>query len=317
MIWLSWRQQRLETMLSAALLALVCVLLVPLGLHIASVYTGSGAAACVTHAAANGAGCNSIVNDFLSRYEHAGSIIPWLNLLPGVFAILFAAPLVLELEQGTFRFSWTQGVTKRRWLAVKLATVYGSGLLATLAFSVLLTWWRQPLDHVQGRMDINVFDFEGIVPYAYTLFALSLVLALGVFTRRTIVATGGALVAFFAARISIQTWLRQHYVAPIKVVWRPGSAGPTNLDRAWNLVSAPSDAHGHPLLHGDQIIARCMGASKLQTGRCLNAHHIYNLAVYQPASRFWLFQGIETAIFTGAAAVLLLAAAWWVRHRIG
>ena len=41
---------------------------------------------------------------------------------------------------------------------------------------------------------------------------------------------------------------------------------------------------------------------------CLDAHHIYNIAVYQPASRFWLFQGIEAAIFTGLAAALLLGA---------
>jgi hypothetical protein len=316
-IWLSWRQQRLETVLSAMLLALSCALLIPLGLHIASVYSGSGAAACVAHTATNGSGCSSIVNDFIVRYEHAGSIIPWLNLLPGIFAVLFAAPLVLELEQGTFRFSWTQGITRRRWFGVKLVTLFGSGLLATLALSMLLTWWRQPLDHVQGRMDTNVFDFEGVVPYAYTVFALSLVLALGVFTRRTIVATGGALVAFFAARISIQTWLRAHYLAPIKVIWRPGTAGPSNLGHAWSLVSGPSDAHGHAIPNADSIIARCMGGAKLQAQRCLGDHHIFNLAVYQPASRFWLFQGIEAAIFVGAAAVLLGAASWWLRHRIG
>ena len=204
MIWLSWRQQRLEAVLTMGLLALACALLLPLGLHMAAVYSNSGAGACVAHTRSSGAGCGSIVSDFLHRFEHAGPIIPWLNLLPGIFGVLFAAPLVLELEQGAFRFSWTQGITRRRWLAVKLAMIYGSGLLATLALTVLMTWWREPLDHLQGRMDTNVFDFEGIVPYAYTVFALSLVLALGVFTRRTIAATGGALVTFFAIRISIQ-----------------------------------------------------------------------------------------------------------------
>jgi hypothetical protein len=316
-IWLSWRQQRLEAALTAGLLALVCALLLPLGLHMASAYTGTGAAACVAHTAASGAGCGGIVNDFLHRFEHAGPIVPWLNLLPGLFAVLFAAPLVLELEHGTFRFSWTQGITRGRWLTVKLATIYGSGLLATAGLTVLMTWWRQPLDQVQGRMDANVFDFEGVVPYAYTVFALSLVLALGVFTRRTIAATGGALVAFFALRISIQTWIRQHYLAPVKVVWRPGTPGPTNLDRAWNLVSGPSDAHGRPLAGAQRTIAGCMNAPKHEAERCLSAHRIYNLAIYQPASRFWLFQGIEAAIFTALAAILLIAAAWWLRHRIG
>ena len=39
-----------------------------------------------------------------------------------------------------------------------------------------MTWWRAPLDHLHGRMEVNVFDFEGVVPFAYTLFAVGLVL---------------------------------------------------------------------------------------------------------------------------------------------
>jgi hypothetical protein len=316
-IWLSLRQQRLETVLTAALLAGACLLLLPLGLHMASVYSSSGAAACVTHTAASGAGCGGIVSDFLRRFEHAGPIVPWLNFVPGLIGVLFAAPLVLEVEQGTFRFSWTQGITRRRWLSIKLATIYASGLLATVALTVLLTWWREPLDQVQGRMEPNVFDFEGIVPYAYTLFALSLVIALGVLTRRTIVAAGGGLLAFFALRISFQTWVREHYLAPIKVVWQAPAEGPTDLARAWQIVSGPSDAHGRPIVGAERIIASCIARPKLEAGRCLSAHHIYNVAVYEPASRFWLFQGIEAAIFAGLAVALLGVALSWLRHRIG
>lgn len=315
MIWLTWRQQRVEAALTAALLLLACALLLPVGLQMASAYTGSGAAACTAHAA--GAGCGGIVADFVRRFEHAGPIVPWLNLVPGLFGVLFAAPLVLELEHGTFRFSWTQGVTKRRWLSVKLGVVYASALLATAGLTVLLTWWRGPLDNVQGRMAPNVFDFEGVVPYAYALFALSLVLALGVFTRRTVVATGGGLLAFFAFRLSIQTWVRQHYLAPIRAVWQAPAEGPSDLGRAWQLVSGPGDARGRPLQGVDRTIAACVGGPKGETARCLRGHHIYNLAVYQPASRFWLFQGIEAAIFTGLAAALLVAALWWLRHRVG
>jgi hypothetical protein len=282
----------------------------------ASAYTGSGAGACVARTAANGSGCGGIVSDFLSRFEHAGPIVPWLNFVPGLLGVLFAAPLVVELEQGTFRLAWTQSVTRRRWLSVKLAMIYGSALLGAVALTVLMTWWRGPLDSVQGRMELNVFDFEGIVPYAYTLFAVSLVVALGVFTRRVVVAAGGTLLAYFALRIAIQTWVREHYVAPIRVVWRPGREGPSNLDRAWNIVSGPSDAHGRALPGAERILAACMSGPKQAAERCLDTHGVFNIAVYQPASRFWLFQGIETAIFGGLAAALLLAALWWLRHRI-
>ncbi|MCI0687292.1 MAG: hypothetical protein L0Y54_08660 [Sporichthyaceae bacterium] len=34
----------------------------------------------------------------------------------------------------------------------------------------------------------------------------------------------------------------------------------------------------------------------------------YNWELFQPADRFWLFQGIETGIFVALAAVLLVLA---------
>jgi len=301
--------------MAAALLALVAATLVPVGLHMASAYD-NGVAACGAHTAASGAGCGSIVGDFLHRFEHAGPIVPWLNFLPGLFGVLFAAPLVLDLEHGTFRLAWTQSVTRRRWLTIKLLAIFGSGMVATLALTMLMTWWRGPLDHLQGRMEPNVFDFEGIVPYAYTVFALSLVIALGVFTRRMIVSLAGGLLAFFTLRISIQTFAREHFLQPVKVVWSPGTAGPANLDRSWNLLSGPSDAHGHPLPSPNQIVPGCITGPKDQIERCLRAHHVFNVAVYQPASRFWLFQGIEAGIFVGLGVVLLLASAWWLKHRL-
>jgi hypothetical protein len=37
---------------------------------------------------------------------------------------------------------------------------------------------------------------------------------------------------------------------------------------------------------------------------------------YEPASRYWVFQGIETALFVALAALLLFASVWWVRRRL-
>jgi len=42
----------------------------------------------------------------------------------------------------------------------------------------------------------------------------------------------------------------------------------------------------------------------------------YNQQLYHPASRFWLFQSIETTLFVVLAALLLLAAVHWIRRRI-
>ena len=42
----------------------------------------------------------------------------------------------------------------------------------------------------------------------------------------------------------------------------------------------------------------------------------YNQDLFQPADRFWLFQGIETALFVALAVVLVLVAVRLVRRRL-
>jgi hypothetical protein len=312
-IWLTWRLQRVETALVVAALGLAAATLIPLGIHIASTYSTTGVGACLAH---GGSGCGAIVDSFRHRFEHAGSIIPWLNFLPGLIGVLFAAPLVLELEHGTFRFAWTQSVPRGRWLAIRVTAATAGALLATAALTELMTWFRGPLDHVSGRMDPNVFDFEGIVPYAYTLFAFALVLALGVITRRAVNAGAVGLVVYFAGRVGLQTWARKDYVPPIRAIWPAGSPGP-NTDRAWNIVSGPSDAAGHPLPQSvvDRTLRLCGALTHLDAA-CMRGRHVFNLAIYQPAGRFWLLQWIEASIFAGSALALLAVAVWWIRSRV-
>jgi hypothetical protein len=47
---------------------------------------------------------------------------------------------------------------------------------------------------------------------------------------------------------------------------------------------------------------------------CRAQHGGFNDVVYHSASRVWLFQGIEAAVFTGMAIVLGGFAVWWVPH---
>jgi len=312
--WLSLRLQRLELALAALALSLAAASLVPLGLHMASVYDKTHVGACLTH---DGAGCGDVIQSFQQRFEHAGVIIPWLNFLPGVVGVLLAAPLILDFEHGTFRFAWTQSVPRNRWLAGRLIVMCASALLATFALTGLMTWFRGPLDQVNGRMEPNVFDFEGIVPYGYVLFALALAVAIGVVARRAVVAAGVTLIVYFGLRVGLQGWVREDYVAPLRRVWPVGTPGPNHLERAWNITSGPSDAAGHLLSPTAALrVQQLCGGIKRGDIACMRAHHVYNLAVYQPASRFWLLQGIETTIFGGLALVLLAAAAWWIRNRV-
>ncbi len=51
---------------------------------------------------------------------------------PALFGMFWGVPLVArEMESGTHRLVWTQGVTRRRWITSKLAVVMGSAALAS------------------------------------------------------------------------------------------------------------------------------------------------------------------------------------------
>jgi len=49
---------------------------------------------------------------------------------------------------------------------------------------------------------------------------------------------------------------------------------------------------------------------------CAHTHGWLQFVSWQPANRFWTFQGIESLIFFGLAAALLAFTIWWVRRRI-
>ena len=317
MTWVGWRLQRTEALIAAAVLALLAALLIPTGLHMASVYDHDGLSNCLTVRTHD---CNVAIDAFTRRFENRGALLAWFNLVPGLIGVLVAAPLIIELEHGTYRLAWTQSITRRRWLANKLGVAVVSALLAALAMTALVTWWRAPLDQLHGHMQTSVFDFEGTVGFAYVLFALGLALAVGVIWRRTAPAVIVGFVGYTVVRIFVQNWLRQRYQTPLSGTW-PVAAGPRpDLSSAWVLSEGPSDKLGHPFPNAFSTIQSCSRAVNDHTRTidpaCLTKQGLgYFHAVYQPASRFWLFQGIETALFGGIALALILFAAWWVHRR--
>jgi hypothetical protein len=313
-IWLTWRQQRTETVIAVILLALVAAVLVPTGLHMADVYERDGIAACLSDPSA---GCRDAVDSFATRWGTLLNLGGWLNFVPALLGMLLAVPVVLEFERGTFRLAWTQSVTRRRWLATRLSLIAASAVGASVLVTVLVTWWRDPLDEVNGRFT-DGFSLEGVVPSAYTLFAAALVIAFGVVLRRTAAAAGSALVVFAAARIVIENWARPHYQAQLHGTW-PGVPGP-ELQGAWVFRQG-----GELRMLGGQfpdpaVVQSCVtdATTKSFDSACLAQHDVVltAFATYHPASRFWLFQAIETSIFVGLTAALLGFSIWWIRKRI-
>jgi hypothetical protein len=310
-IWLGWRQQRTETAISAAIVVLLAALLVPAGLHVASFYAHDGVARCLNHKTQ---ACAQTLADFGSRAGILRSVMPWMTLLPGMVGVALAAPIVLDLEAGTYRLAWTQSITRGRWVATRFALAIATSLAVAGLLAVLLTWYRGPLDKVFGRFDgSSGFDLEGIVPLGYVLFALGLGLAVGAVWRRTAPAVIASFLGYVACRLFVDGWLRQRFVAPLSATWSIKGRGP-NLNNAWVLSSGLSDRAGH-LFNGNFAALQACGrigyrGDKLLNANCLARHGAgFSHAVWQPDSRFWEFQGIETALFGGIALLLIAFAA--------
>jgi hypothetical protein len=128
-----------------------------------------------------------------------------------------SAPLVArEIETGTGQFAWTQAVTRRRWLAVKVGWLLLAALAWGGAVGALVTWWPGPKNAAYANaFSPGSFDVQGIMPAAYSLFAMALGIAAGTLIRRVLPALGVTLFGYFGVRLAIMGWIRWHYMTPV------------------------------------------------------------------------------------------------------
>lgn len=227
-----------------------------------------------------------------------------LIFLPLLLGALVGAPLVArEVEQRTHLLVWTQSITRRRWLSVKLALVLGAGLLASGALLAVLIWWYHPWAQLDGSFGTNAYDTAGPVWVAETLLAL----VLGVFA---IVLT---IALFVAIRVPVASLWRPSFEAPITRITPIGqpNSQPTLSNQDWIVSQGYIDAQGNT---HDGLIS-CTNNQTLVP--CSQASGVQAIFVsYQPADRFLTFQWIETGIYLGFSVLALCAAFWLVQRRL-
>jgi ABC-2 family transporter protein len=315
MTWVTWRQHRNQALYGLGALAVLSLVLLVTGLHMASVYRDSGLSSCQN----NQGLCPLLASAFSNRFRAMEAIGVLLMVLPLFAGVFWGAPLVArELEQGTHRLAWTQSITRTRWITTKLTAI----LLATTAFVAVLTaivsWWFGPLANSDvGRMQPVAFDVQGIAPVAYTAFAVTLGVAAGALTRKTLPAMGATLAAFTATRVAVLELARPHYQPALRADQAINLNHPGSVDRAglhdWILSQGTVDQAGHSV---NNLPALCPTHGNLPVPRCLVAHGVHVHETWQPGSRFWLFQSVEAAVFISIALALAALSIWWVRRRI-
>jgi hypothetical protein len=320
MTWLVWRQHRAQFLVGAALLAALGVLLLITGLQMASQWHAALAACTAANNCANQGGL------FLGSHEVGFAVISTLGA-PVLVGLFWGAPLVAaELENGTSQFAWVQGVTRRRWLAVKAGWMLLAAAVWGGVISALVTWWSGPDNALyQNAFNLGRFDIMGLVPAAYSVFAMALGIAAGTLLRRTLPAMAVTLAGYIGIRAVIALFLRPHYMSPVTVYYNV-IRGYTLPGTNWQLAQDILGPNGHPIAHPDNVPDFNGIPHTDLPGSCAPLFHSRNppgptpacaqaiarfrgFVTYQPGGHYWAFQGIETGIFVVLAASLLAAAA--------
>jgi hypothetical protein len=309
MIWLTWRQHRAQALYFLVTLAILAAVLVPLGLTMFRALTELGLDGC--HGTANmGTACDTGRNTFSERFSlHQQFSTPLLLFLPLLTGLFAGSPLVArELEQGTHRLVWMQGVTRRHWLLAKGGLVLAATTAFAAAVSALVYWWWTPYERVgTSRFAWSAFDLQGLVPVGYTLFAVALGIAAGALVRKVLPAMAITVAGFLAARVAVE--VVRPYFRPAQEARFPlfAESHPGRFADQWLLSSDVYSADGQRLGNGF-IVCGPPSATDGSRGCAGYQPGDYNLNRFHPGSEYWTFQLIETGIFVAAAALLLLFA---------
>lgn len=310
MVWLTYRQHRLElgTMLIGALA--VAIGLVAIVQYIAAQRVDVGVDSCSSFVTEE---CFAKFNEFERRTLQFRGYVLALYVYPVIVAAFLAGPIFSrDFERGTHRLVWTQGITRLRWALTKLAIVVGVAMLAALAIA---TVGGQARVLMFGRVDPwATFDFEGPVFVAYLVFAVALGTALGVFLRRTLLSMLASLLLFVGVRILLEWKARPNYLPAAASPAGGPNVTPVPAD-AWHLgvrYVYSSSGWDFPQEEFNTLMRNFRGGDLYAY---LGSHDAVALSFYHPAERYWLFQSIEAAIFLGLSLVLVLMTLWIVRRR--
>ena len=324
MAWVTWRQHRFALAGVAGLLGALATYLLLTGLRMHHAY------AAVTACRPAGAlACSDALGDFDNAYwSTAEAVAVLLQVVPALIGAFAVAPvLARELETGTFRYAWTQGFGRARWTLAKLVPLAVTVAGAAGAFSVLFSWYFAPFadQGLQTRLPPLaplVFDLHGVAFAAWTLAACSIGALASMLIRRVVPAIAATMAAWAGLALAAGLFLRQHYLTPL-VAHNPNLPG-----SAWVISSWYTGRNGKPLsqaavsqfLQGyHPAAATQVGPNSFQTtvdpvGYITQHGYMYWVS-YQPASRFWPLQFIETGIYLVLAAGLGWLCVWRVRRR--
>jgi hypothetical protein len=330
MLWLTWRQHRAE---------LIGVLATAVALAIVTAFSAAfaqrtrlelGVDTCVPLPSGN-ANCVNLSQEWRNRVGLLLYLFQGFYLVPALVASYIGGPLFArELEGGTHRLAWTQGISRLRWAATLIGVMLAFALAGAVALAVVGGQTRSLLGNTAYR-PWDTFDVEGPAFVSFVLFGLAAGAFVGAWRRRILFGMFYGLLLFGLVRIGVWAELRPFYEPPIAVAQTPfvftGTfpspfASPVPTD-AWQVGYDAVDAQGHfvsqarvTALNEEFQRVGCRAAGyNCDNIAYLNQHDVYPRLLYQPAERYWRFQLYEAGLYLALTAALVAGTLVMLRRR--
>jgi hypothetical protein len=334
MLWVTWRQHRTELIGLFAAAVLIALITAFAAAFAQRTRLELGVDTCVALPSGN-ANCVSLAQEWRNRVGLLLYLFQGFYVVPALVASYVGGPLFArELERGTHRLAWTQGISRLRWAG----TTIGVELAFTLAGAVALaavggqtrSFLGTPFFGVAVYRQWDTFDVEGPVFVSFVLFGLAVGAFVGALRRRILFGMFYGLLLFGLVRVGVSAQLRPFYEPPIAVAQTPfvftgtfpsAVVSPVPTD-AWQVGYDAVDGQGR-LVPQAKVKALNDEFERVGCGlgqRCdnlvyLNQHDVYPRLLYQPADRYWRFQFAEAAIYTALAAAFVALTLVMLRRR--
>lgn len=310
MVWVTWRQHRMQVLVAAAFLLVVGVLLLAHGIQ--------------TDVSLSARGGRELLG---ARFGQVSRLLAWSVAVPVLVGLFWGTPLLAsEYERGAHLLAWRQSVSRRAWLGVKLGGLGAAVSAAGLVFGLVMGMWADEFATLRpaGRLaNLDLFVVTGIVPAAWWLFAFVLGVAVGALLRKLLPAMAVTLTVFVLVYAGMFTLdVRQHFATPVHVevsaldvrgeplsVNVPAGAEAQLPAGALLVASGWLDDRGVPL--SDDATWACAYSSDYLS--CMRDKGYRWFADFHPADRYWRFQLTEAGLLL--AASLTLGAVVWRRTR--
>ena len=319
MLWVTWRQHRATFISVPAVLAAAAILLVIFGLKAHHEY--AALLNCPLDPGKQSGVCSQLMTNFNSGVWPLANICSILmELVPVLLGAFAGAPLLArELETGTFRYAWTQGLGRERQAIAKLVLVGLTLAVLAWAFSELFAWFFQPFLWVEQMNQMSteaVFDTRGLVFPAFTLVSFAIGAFLGMLFRRIIPALAATLGGYLVLRLA--AWgVRGQY--PLTLVTSNAQqftayGTPSQPGFPWILNSWVTGPGGKPASQSviNQVHYNLSGGGS-QAVSVPKGYTIWTR--FFPPSHFWPMQLIEAGWLLILALALGAATVWLVRRR--